>query len=667
MANELVIDFKGDNSDLDASFKKSMKNVNAFGDDVTDLEGDFNNAANSARGFSRKTARGFSTLGGKMKSSMKDAFSSMKKASSSSTSVMLGNLKAMLVVGVAKAFKSAFVGIGGFFVDALSAASTQEAAEAKLETVLKATGNAAGFSAEQLKELAKQLSDVTAIEDDVIINNLAIQATFKNIKGDVFIEAAKAAADMATVLDSDLKGATIQLSKALNDPIKGVSALGEAGVSFTAQQKEMIKSLVESGDIMSAQKIILSELNDEFGGAAKAAGDTFGGKMKKLKQRIGEMSESIGRKLIPIIENLLPKFEEWLRVIERTIPFVSKMISSIIAFEVSIFQKLQPVFEWLIGATLKTFTFVQTVIQNFGTAAKIVWVAFALDGVKSFNVLEHWFTVALPAHLDFFASNWKDIFGEMARFLGVVFTNIGVNLLNFFDLLSDLLSGRGVSFEWTALTDGFEKSFKKLPEIAKREMGPLEKELEEELMSLVSKFEGAFDKNLKANRKLLGLDGAAEGKDGIDLTPTDTGPTEFAGSSIRKKKKKPKEEAVSTAIVGLTALKSRIDAAGNKNPALEHAKKVDSEKIKLLKAIKKGVEKAMPEQEEKEKKPRPIRIPAVPRIREKFVVGEQSGNQSDASFAREESRRRSVFANKQLAETVRMRKSIEKEKKAGLR
>ena len=46
---------------------------------------------------------------------------------------------------------------------------------------------------------------------------------------------------MAAVFGQDLSQATIQLGKALNDPIKGLSALTRVGIQFTEQQKKEIK------------------------------------------------------------------------------------------------------------------------------------------------------------------------------------------------------------------------------------------------------------------------------------------------------------------------------------------------------------------------------------------------------------------------------------------
>ncbi len=82
---------------------------------------------------------------------------------------------------------------------------------------------------------------------------------------------------MSAVMGQDLTSSMVQLGKALNDPIVGVGALAEVGVSFTAAQREQIAVLQQSGNIMGAQSIILAELNAEFGGAATAIRDTFAG------------------------------------------------------------------------------------------------------------------------------------------------------------------------------------------------------------------------------------------------------------------------------------------------------------------------------------------------------------------------------------------------------
>jgi hypothetical protein len=167
---------------------------------------------------------------------------------------------------------------------------------AKLAAVQKATGFASGFTTGELDDQAKSLSKLTGISKESINQTQAVLATFKNISGKEFEEATQAILDMSVVLDQDAKQGAIQLGKALNDPIKGITALSRVGVSFTEQQKQQIKALAEAGKLEQAQAIILKELKSEFGGAAEAVNKIDGG-LANLKeafaQAIGQFGEGI--------------------------------------------------------------------------------------------------------------------------------------------------------------------------------------------------------------------------------------------------------------------------------------------------------------------------------------------------------------------------------------
>jgi hypothetical protein len=62
-------------------------------------------------------------------------------------------------------------------------------------------------------------------------------------------------------MGTDMKGAAIQVGKALQDPVHGISALRRVGVNFNESQVETIKKLVETGQAAKAQGLILAELN----------------------------------------------------------------------------------------------------------------------------------------------------------------------------------------------------------------------------------------------------------------------------------------------------------------------------------------------------------------------------------------------------------------------
>jgi hypothetical protein len=172
------------------------------------------------------------------------------------------------------------------------------------DAVIKSTGGAANVTAGQVSKLAEAISNKTGIDDEQIQSAQNLLLTFTNVRNevgkgnDIFNQASQAAIDMSVALGTDSKSAAIQLGKALNDPVKGITALSRAGVSFTAEQKDQIKTLVASGKTLEAQKMILAELGKEFGGAAAAASDP----MQRLDTTVNNLKERIGTALLPYIE-----------------------------------------------------------------------------------------------------------------------------------------------------------------------------------------------------------------------------------------------------------------------------------------------------------------------------------------------------------------------------
>jgi hypothetical protein len=188
---------------------------------------------------------------------------------------------------------------------------------AQVEAAVKSTGGAAGRSVDQLSTLAEGLQRVSLFDDDEILQNVTANLlTFTNVAGTEFDRAQQAVLDLSTRLGTDLTSATVQVGKALNDPIKGVTALGRAGVQFTAQQKELIATLVESGDVAGAQAVILGELETQFGGAAAAAANAD--PYTQLANEIGNLAEEFGgiindalKPLLGFIREVVDEVKGW--------------------------------------------------------------------------------------------------------------------------------------------------------------------------------------------------------------------------------------------------------------------------------------------------------------------------------------------------------------------
>ncbi len=204
-------------------------------------------------------------------------------------------------IGIAAAGVGAVEILKGFVEDARAANKVT----AITEQVLKTTGGAAHVTARQVEELTTSISNKTGYDKEAIGTGAALLLTFTSVRNevgkgnDIYNQATQAVTDMSVALGQDTKSSAIQLGKALNDPIKGVTALRRVGVSFTASQIDQIKVMVKAGNTLGAQKLILKELGTEFGGAAAAASTP----MEKLKVTTHNLGVTVGNMLIPALDS----------------------------------------------------------------------------------------------------------------------------------------------------------------------------------------------------------------------------------------------------------------------------------------------------------------------------------------------------------------------------
>lgn len=216
----------------------------------------------------------------------------------------LGNIAKRVAAPLAGLF--ALDKVKDFAKGAYDEAREAQKVGAQTNAVIKSTGGAANVSAKAVGKLATAISNKTGIDDEQIQTGQNMLLTFTNIRNGVgknnkiFDLATKATTDMAVATGQDMRGAALQLGKALNDPEKGMTRLQRVGVTFTDQQKKQVAALVKSGNTMGAQKIILHELQKEFGGSA-AAQATAG---EKLTTTWKNFQEEIGTKALPVIDKL---------------------------------------------------------------------------------------------------------------------------------------------------------------------------------------------------------------------------------------------------------------------------------------------------------------------------------------------------------------------------
>lgn len=174
----------------------------------------------------------------------------------------------------------------------------EQEAYTKLDTILRSTGEAVGYNTDQLNTLAETLSKQNAYSEAVVLNTLAIGASFTQLGQEIFPEVIQQTFNLSRAFGNDLKSTMIQVGKAINDPIRGVSALSDVGVTFNEVQRKQIKEFISMNDLMSAQKVILDELEREVGGVAEAYARTDSGKIDALTISMENFNKSLGRWLL---------------------------------------------------------------------------------------------------------------------------------------------------------------------------------------------------------------------------------------------------------------------------------------------------------------------------------------------------------------------------------
>lgn len=230
---------------------------------------------------------------GKLSKSFDEATAEGKK-----TDAMMGKL-----TDAAKKLVAGFA-VGATMKKFIDATADAQNVQAQLAAGLRSTGFASGQTVEALNAQAEALMRLSTFDDEAIGGAQSLLLTFTKISGDTFPKATQAVLNMATRMGGDLQGAAIQVGKALQDPIAGVTALGRAGVQFTDAQKAVIAEMVETNRLAEAQRVVLAELETQFGGSAEAARNTLGGAVQYLKNQFDNLFELNPGQAAPIITSI---------------------------------------------------------------------------------------------------------------------------------------------------------------------------------------------------------------------------------------------------------------------------------------------------------------------------------------------------------------------------
>ena len=221
--------------------------------------------------------------------------------------------------------------IKNFTKDSIMAAEAVSTANARIVAVADAMGtfgNETGAVTDRLIDFAKSNEILLAVDENVIKATQAKLLTFGELAatadqaGGAFDRATLAAIDLEAAGFGPAESQAVALGKALNDPIKGLSALSRSGITFTDAEKEKIRVMQESGDLLGAQEVLLQAIEGQVKGTAAATADAS----VQMGLAFGNIKEAVGAELLPIFNDLV---QEMLPVIDEVIPVFGETMQAL--------------------------------------------------------------------------------------------------------------------------------------------------------------------------------------------------------------------------------------------------------------------------------------------------------------------------------------------------
>lgn len=387
-----------------------------------------------------------------------------------------GSKKFAKALGVASA--AGAVAFGVLAKKSFDAYNVQQRAEAQL---IQLHHRVTGATMEQTKSLfaqASALQKVGVIGDEAIIAGQAQLATFK-LSTSAIKNLTPAMADMV----AKYKGVNAtgedftNIGNLIGRVMTGnVGALTRYGVTLDEHQKQLIKD----GDETQRSAVLAEVLAQNYGGVNKALRNTPEGKIKALKNRIGDLQEGFGMLVAKVLVKVADWFDKVTTAIEKaggiaavfrkaiekfktplTIlagAIVGALIPAMVAWTISLWSAatgawalLAPMLPFIAAGALialgvqkivqatggwsKLWERMQPIIENlkksvvsFAKAFKSYWDSWVFPGIKTLGQLIGWL--------------WKSVLQPTFKFIGSAIKSV-VNW-------------------WNGLSDGVKKAIQKI-------------------------------------------------------------------------------------------------------------------------------------------------------------------------------------------------------------
>ena len=303
-----------------------------------------------------------------------------KKTATAMMTGIAGGITAAVSMAIIQTVQRAIASIKAVAMESIQLSIRQIDAEQRLAAAIRATGGAAGFTADQLKKQASELQALTTIGDEEILEMQAMLLTFRSIQKDIFSEAIESALDLAEAMGVKGKSSIMQLAKALEEPLLGLTMMRRSGVSFSEEQQKTIKNYVKIGQLVKAQRMILDVVQAQSKNIARSMALTPVGRLKQAVNLYGDIKEEIGERLLPVMLKFKQLQIDFMTYLRDNFVKISKHIEGLVFSFVTII-KVVGKFTVEYGVLIKNIGIATVLVYAFRTAWVRLGVAATAAGV----------------------------------------------------------------------------------------------------------------------------------------------------------------------------------------------------------------------------------------------------------------------------------------------
>lgn len=192
----------------------------------------------------------------------------------------------------------------------------------RLNAILRATGNVAKLSSQEVIEFAAQLQKEGTFGDTSIISAANKLIQLGVVTKDTYKDILRLSTDVARAGFGSVEHAAMTLGRALSDPASGMRRLRSIGIAFTKAEQDKIKALMASNNLLAAQSEIIEKVRRSVGGLDAQWAKTPQGIWARAKNDLATIAQSLGDHIFPIIADLGQEMVAIVRPLAKIVGYV---------------------------------------------------------------------------------------------------------------------------------------------------------------------------------------------------------------------------------------------------------------------------------------------------------------------------------------------------------